>query len=248
MQQLNLNGITKEQIAIRFLQEHEPPEGYFLGFSGGKDSCVLYDLTKKAGVKFQAYYSATQIDPPELVRFIHQNFHDVIWLFPRCSFFDGIVYQGAPRNTYRWCCNDLKKYPSRLTAIPLRRRLMGIRAEESATRAHRPQIEKVGKVTHLKPIFYWLEWEVWDYIEYHNLPYCSLYDEEFDRLGCVMCPFICGPNQYRIERNKKRWPRHYTAFEKAMKQLWDVREGKRQIEKGYSKTFEEFLSNWYHGK
>ena len=24
--------------AIAFLQQHEPPEGYFLGFSGGKDS------------------------------------------------------------------------------------------------------------------------------------------------------------------------------------------------------------------
>jgi len=38
-----------------------------LGFSGGKDSVVLYDLTQKAEVKFEAYYSSTGLDAP--VRF-----------------------------------------------------------------------------------------------------------------------------------------------------------------------------------
>ena len=33
-----------------------------------------------------------------------------------------------------------------------------------------------------------------------------------------------------------------------MKKLWDIRESKRQVEKGYHNTFEEFLDNWYHGK
>ena len=100
---------------------------------------------------------------------------------------------------------------------------------------------------HYKPIFHWLEWEVWEYIENNSLPYCSLYDEGFSRLGCVICPFICGKNQSQIERNRKYWPKHYAAFEKAMRKHWDKKESKRQIEKGYSNTFEEFLDNWYHG-
>ena len=70
MEQLNLNGKTKEELAIEFLQEHEPPEGYFLAFSGGKDSVVLYDSALRSGVKFEAYYSATGIDPPQLIKFI----------------------------------------------------------------------------------------------------------------------------------------------------------------------------------
>jgi len=74
MQQLDIFGRTKEERAIEFIRQHEPPDGYFLGFSGGKDSVVLYDLTVKAGVKFQAYYSATGIDPPELVKFIRDNY------------------------------------------------------------------------------------------------------------------------------------------------------------------------------
>jgi len=68
-----------EEEAITFIQKNEPLEGYFLGFSGGKDSCVLKDLTKRSGVKFQTYYSVTGIDPPEVVKFIKRNHSDVIW-------------------------------------------------------------------------------------------------------------------------------------------------------------------------
>jgi len=57
MTQIHFLDLEKDLESIAFIQEHEPPEGYFLGFSGGKDSVVLYDLTVRAGVKFQAYYS-----------------------------------------------------------------------------------------------------------------------------------------------------------------------------------------------
>ena len=37
--------------SIDFLREHEPPEGYFVGFSGGKDSITALELCRMAGVK-----------------------------------------------------------------------------------------------------------------------------------------------------------------------------------------------------
>lgn len=60
----------KVQRAIDILRSFEPPEGYFLAFSGGKDSQCVYHLAKMAGVKFDAHYSVTSVDPPELCRFI----------------------------------------------------------------------------------------------------------------------------------------------------------------------------------
>lgn len=39
--------VDKVQEAIELLKEHEPPDGYHVSFSGGKDSCVIYDLVKK---------------------------------------------------------------------------------------------------------------------------------------------------------------------------------------------------------
>jgi len=44
------------KIAIRRLQQFEPPEGYYLAFSGGKDSTVLLHLAKASGVKYDAHY------------------------------------------------------------------------------------------------------------------------------------------------------------------------------------------------
>jgi phosphoadenosine phosphosulfate reductase len=228
-------------LAIEFIREHEPPEGYFLGFSGGKDSTVLYDLTKKAGVKFQAYYSATGIDAPELVKFIREKYPEVIHCRPKDSFFALIPKKGFPNKWSRWCCDKLKKDPTK--DIPLKHRLMGIRAEESAKRAARGPISKLSKqILHIKPIFYWLEWEVWDHIDSNKLPYCSLYDEGFSRLGCVVCPFL---SYKQHQKHKARWPKIYAGFEKAMQKPWDT----GRIEKrGYDATFEEFLSNWYRGK
>lgn len=36
--------------AVDFLRTHEPPEGYFAGFSGGKDSITTLELCRMAGV------------------------------------------------------------------------------------------------------------------------------------------------------------------------------------------------------
>ena len=246
MEQLDIFGRTKEEKAIEFIRQHEPPEGYFLGFSGGKDSVVLYDLTVKAGVKFQAYYSATGIDPPELVKFIRDNYPDVKWKRPKRSFFAQIQRYGFPTKFARWCCDFLKKDPCSVTKVPMRHRLMGIRAEESVKRAKRANPNYIKKYGYwmYKPLFDWLGWEIWDYIEANNLKYCSLYDEGFSRIGCVVCPFLTY-KQHQIHR--QRWPKHYHAFEKAMKKLWDRKEKYRQREKGYASTFDEFLENWYRG-
>ena len=47
--------VDKVKVAINRLKLHEPKEGYYLAFSGGKDSCVCYELCKMAGVKFTAH-------------------------------------------------------------------------------------------------------------------------------------------------------------------------------------------------
>lgn len=146
----DLQDLVAESIA--FIRQHEPPEGYFVGFSGGKDSITLLELCKMAGVKYEACYSCTRIDPPEVVRFIRQHHPDVTWLYPQDSFWHMVVKKTPPLRMQRWCCDYLKKAPA--DAHPLRHRLMGIRAEESVRRASRPRIDTFRHRTILKPIFH----------------------------------------------------------------------------------------------
>ena len=49
----------KVYMAIKRLQSFEPPDGYFIAFSGGKDSQCVYHLAKMAEVKFDAHYAIT---------------------------------------------------------------------------------------------------------------------------------------------------------------------------------------------
>lgn len=68
----------KVAIALQRLRTFEPPEGYYLAFSGGKDSQCVYHLCKEAGVKFDAHYSHTTVDPPEVIYFMREHYAGLI--------------------------------------------------------------------------------------------------------------------------------------------------------------------------
>jgi phosphoadenosine phosphosulfate reductase len=230
--------------AIVFIREHEPPEGYFVAFSGGKDSLVLLHLVRAAMVKHECYYNVG-IEPPEVRQFVKKHYPETHLLYPHESFFETLKRKFPPLRTKRWCCDTLRKYPSR--PIPLKHRLMGLRAEESLKRSQRPMID-IHKREHTiiyKPIFHWKEWEVWEYIEQNEIAYPSLYDEGWDRVGCVVCPFICSTDMRQILRNKARWPGFYKAFEHAVTAWFQTRQAQGAPLR--EKTPGEYLEHWYKG-
>ena len=216
--QLDFERKTKVQVAIERLRIFEPSEGYYLAFSGGKDSIVIYDLAVKAGVKFDAHYSLTNLDPPELVQFIKKYYPNVTWERPEKPIWRRIVENSFPTRQQRWCCEEYKENGGTGRLV-----VTGVRWAESARRKQRKMVEVCNKgngKSFLHPIIDFETSEVWEYIRSNHLPYCSLYDEGFDRLGCVLCP-MKSPEQTKKEI--ERWPELADAWRRAFHRLYEYR-------------------------
>lgn len=84
-----------------------------VGFSGGKDSLVVYDLCKRAGIECKFYFNHALEDITTL-RYIRENFPDVIWRRTEKGFFEYLVKEKAmlPTVTFSWCC-EVYKHPKK---------------------------------------------------------------------------------------------------------------------------------------
>ena len=129
---------TRDKVAeaIQRLKSFEPEDGYYVAFGGGKDSIVVLDLVKRSGVKYDAHYMITSVDPPELIKYIRKHHPDVAMDFPRDK--NGKVvtmWNLIPKHTIpptrqaRYCCAEIKEVngKGRVTVT-------GVRWDESARR------------------------------------------------------------------------------------------------------------------
>ena len=223
--------VDKVKVAIDRLKAFEPEEGYYLCFSGGKDSQCIYHLAKEAGVKFDAHYNITGIDPPEVFRFIKYKYPDVKMDQHEVSFFRLLEKKGMPIRQKRWCCSELKEKGG-IGRICI----TGVRRAESTKRKARMPFEIVtskkedkklfndndedrklfencmqkGKRV-INPIIDWEDNDVWEYINSRNLEYCSLYDEGYKRIGCIACP-----NSSNRVKELERYPKFAENYKRAI--------------------------------
>lgn len=132
--QYSVNLLRKaERIALAY----DNMDGYFLAFSGGKDSQALYHIAKLAGVKFKGHMNLTSVDPPEIIRFVKREYPDVELIKPRKSIFQVAVEKKIlPTQRVRWCCTEFKE-----NAGAGKVTLIGIRHAESSRRAKRNEVE-----------------------------------------------------------------------------------------------------------
>lgn len=216
--QLNFIGLDKVQVAISRLKEFEPPEGYYLADSYAKDSSVCKCLLDMAGSKYDAHYSQGGIDPIELIRFGREYHPDTIIERPEMSVWKGIMIHGMPRRQGRWCCELIKEHHG-----SGRRVVTGIRWQESSRRRKRQMVEVCNTdktKIFIHPIIDWTNKEVWEFIRQENIPYCSLYDEGFRRLGCVLCPMETARQTQIVLR---RFPKIAEAWKRACYRFYEDR-------------------------
>lgn len=132
-----LHSVELLQKAERIALNYDAEQGYYLAFSGGKDSQALYHMTQLAGVRFQGHMNFTSVDPPEVIRFVKKNYPEVELIKPGKSIFQhAIEKQILPTMRVRWCCTEYKE-----TAGAGKVTLIGIRKAESSRRAKRNEVE-----------------------------------------------------------------------------------------------------------
>ena len=226
------------------------PDGYYVAFSGGKDSTVLEKLFRMSGVRYKAYYNNVTIDPPELVRHIKRFYPHVPWNNKETSLPLRMKKesQGPPTRLSRWCCEYYKEQGGNGLF-----KALGVRGPESPRRILQWQEVTQNRATGdliLCPVAYWTDEDIWAFIRQYNLPYCELYDQGYSRLGCIGCPMSGSKGQ---SRDFARWPRYEALWKRGFREYWDTWKGvprldgkPRWIEK--MSGVEELWQWWRSGK
>lgn len=238
-EQTLFNTIDLVEIAIERIKNFEPKDGYYVTFSGGKDSIVVLDLVQKASVKYDAHFNLTSVDPPELIRFIMKNYRYVERHRPERTMWQLIEWKMMPpTRLVRYCCEELKERRGGGRTV-----ITGIRWAESSKRRNRKMIESCTKERnrhYLHPIIDWSDDDVWEYIHANNLPYPSLYDEGFKRIGCIGCPM--GSHSQRLQQFV-RWPQYKARYLKAMGRCLDNRLARADLKTSITSAQEWF--DWW---
>ena len=217
-------------------------------YSGGKDSDVILDLARMAGVDYRAIYRNTTIDPPNTLQHCRDNGVEIVR--PKKDFFAIIRQKGFPTFFRRFCCEVLKEYKILDYCV------QGIRRDESVKRkalykADEPVIcriygSKKNHVNVILPILDWTNEDVEQFISERGIKCHPLYYDGEGRfcvgrrLGCMGCPL----RNDRSVNDFKQHPALVRAWIRNGQTWWDTHEIAR-VKKKYCSIYELFLSNMF---
>jgi phosphoadenosine phosphosulfate reductase len=233
-----MNDLLQE--ARWILRECAPSELLLGAFSGGKDSIAIHRVCEIEGIAPEWHYHVTTIDPPEVVKFIKNNYPHVLFDRPKYGNFFSRAKEKKilPSRKYRWCCDEYKESRGPLNCVWI----TGVRREESSKRASDVMVgmHRRTRRIHIRPLSNWDTEFVWEFIRHEKLEYPKLYDEGFRRLGCVGCPLASRDNR---KKEMIRWPKIGRKWIELAKYHYDLKKPWDNFN-----TFVEFFDAWLSGK
>lgn len=202
---------TVKKILAIYTKYKDKLDCFHVAFSGGKDSCVLLDLVKKALPKgsFVVVFGDTGMEFPDTYDVIkktkQQCVEDEIPFYIAKSHLtpkESWELFGPPSRVLRWCCSVHKSTPQTLKIREITGKdnytglaYVGVRAQESATRAEYDYFndgKKIkGQFSH-NSILEWTSAEVWLYIYTNGVLLNEAYKKGSSRVGCICCPMGGG--------------------------------------------------------
>lgn len=249
----------------------------YVSFSGGKDSTVLLDITRKMYPDIEAVFVDTGLEYPEIREFVKTK-DNVTWLRPTMKFpeviekygwnypgkemaknvyyarkgskwaidcFNGVNADGT-ENKYRqrnkkWaflvessfkisnqCCLIIKEKPiHQYEKMTKKYPILGLMTDESMKRKQawlKTGCNSFGGQRPVsKPLSFWTEQDVLEYIVRYEIPYATVYGKIVkdkknkwhttgeQRTGCMFCPVGCHLENpvNRFQRMKTTHPKQW---------------------------------------
>jgi len=206
---------TVKKILAVYTKYKDKLDCFHVAFSGGKDSCVLLDLVKKALPKgsFVVVFGDTGMEFPDTYEVIRktkqQCIEDEIPFYTAKSHLnpkESWKLFGPPSRVLRWCCSVHKSTPQTLKLREITGKddytglaFVGVRAQESATRAEY-EYENYGKKVKgqydFYPVLEWTSAEVFLYVFANSVFINETYKKGNSRAGCLVCPMSGGLSEY----------------------------------------------------
>ena len=234
---------------LQTVQKSHAGEQIELAYSGGKDSDVILQLAKEAGINYRAIYKNTTIDPPGTIAHVKENGVEIRQ--PKKSFFELVAENGMPNRFARFCCSELKEYKILDTCI------MGVRRAESVKRAARysepTECRYYGsKKNHVEAVYPILDWsndDVREFIIDRKLQLAPVYYDADGslhterRLGCVGCPLV---NKRERIKQFKQYPNMVKALARAKKKFRVThRDSKLFVKYDHRDVYEELVHDLF---
>ncbi len=180
-------------------------------FSGGKDSLAALGIAMKVTKDIELLYINTGLEFPETVEYVEAfaKKNDMRLHMARAdhAFKENVDTFGPPAKDFRWCCKvcklgpitDMisKEYPKGTITVE------GNRMLESFARSRIGFVTKnpfVPNQINLNPVRTWSAAEIWGYIWMKGLEYNPLYERDFERIGCYLCPSCLASEWKNTER------------------------------------------------
>ncbi len=238
----HLGRLEKEALAeVRnYLSRNRLPVN--ISFSGGKDSLASLILAQKLLPRIDVLFINTGLEFPETVQYVRElcsahklRLHEI---GADSDFFEQVKSFGPPAKDYRWCCKSNKLGP--MTSFLARQyprgcvTIEGRRIYESFNRSTIKAVERnpyVPGQTMLSPIRNWRALEVMLYIYWNGQQPNPLYEEDYERIGCWLCP---ASLQAEFSRLKESHPDLYHRWDSCL-QHWREENGldRRYVDWGF---------------
>jgi phosphoadenosine phosphosulfate reductase len=206
---------TVKKILAIYTKYKNKLDCFHVAFSGGKDSCVLLDLVKKALPKgsFVVVFGDTGMEFPdtcEVIRKIKKQCdEDKIPFYVAKSHLnpkESWEMFGPPSRTLRWCCSVHKSAPQTLKLREVTGKndfigldFVGVRAQESFARStykyENYGAKQKGQFSH-NSILEWTSAEIWLYTYANDVLINETYKKGNGRAGCLLCPMSGGASDY----------------------------------------------------